>query len=131
LIFKERWDNLLGGDGQKTLGDKIKEEFTMHVPTVLSNRKSTHFPPAKLANSEFTSIHSLQNLANPTKNGLSAKNQVKKLSNDKPANKLSGPVHLYVQVLSTPNIREILKLLDKKIKEIHRTMNKSNVSSKL
>jgi len=42
-----------------------------------------------------------------------------------------------VQVSSTPNVQEILKLKenfpklsDKKIKEIHRIMNKSNVSSK-
>jgi len=68
---------------------------------------------------------------------LSTKNQAKKPSNDKPANKPPGPAHSYAQVSSMPNVQEILKLKenfpklsDKKIKEIHRIMNKSNVSSK-
>jgi len=90
------------------LCNKIKEKFTTHVPTVSSNRKSTHFPPAKPA--ESTSIPPLQNLANPTKDGLFTKNQTKKPSNNKPINKPPGPAHLYVQVSSTPNIQEILKL---------------------
>jgi len=102
LIFKGEWDNLLDEDGQKMFCDKIKEEFTTCVPTVPSNRKSTCFPPAKPA--EFTSISLLQNLANLTKGGLSTKNQAKKPSNDKPANKPPSPAGSYAQVSSTSNV---------------------------
>ena len=42
-IFKGGWDNLLGRDGQKMLCDKIKEEFTTHVSTVLLRLQKVDF----------------------------------------------------------------------------------------
>jgi len=42
-IFKRGWNNLQVREGQKTFCDKIKEEFTTHVPIIPSNRKSNCF----------------------------------------------------------------------------------------
>lgn len=108
-IFKGGWDNLLAGDGQKTFRDKIKEE---------SNR----FPPVKLV--EFTNVPPPQI---PTK----AFNE--KSGNGKSANKPIAPTRSYVQV-SSSNVRDILKLKEnfpklsnKKIEEIHKTVNNLNI----
>jgi len=134
-IFKGGWDNLLVRDGQKMFRDKIKEEFTTSVPITPSNRKSTHLPPAKPA--EFSNIPPPLNLVSSSKGDSSAKNKGKKSSNNNSFNKPSGPMHSYIQVLSTFNIQEILKLKenfpklsDKKIKQIHKTVNNSNTPSK-
>ena len=136
LIFKGGWDNLLVRDGQKTFHDKIKEEFTTSVPIAPSNRKSTHLLPAKPA--EFSNIPSSLNPVSLSKGDSSAKNKGKKPSNNNSFNKSSGSICSYTQVSSTSNVQEILKLKenfpklsDKKIKQIHKTVNNSNAPSKL
>jgi len=134
-IFKGGWNNLLVRDGQKTFRNKIKEEFTTSVPIAPSNRKSTHLPPAKPA--EFSNIPLPLNLVSSSKGNSFAKNKGKKPSNNNFFNKPSGPMCSYTQVSSTSNVQEILKLKenfpklsDKKIEQIHKTMNNSNTPSK-
>jgi len=134
-IFKGGWDNLLVGDGQKTFHNKIKEEFTTSVPIAPSNRKSTCLSPAKPT--ESSNIPPPLNSVSSSKGDFSAKNKGKKPSNNNSFNKPFGPMHSYTQVSSTSNVREILKLKenfpklsDKKIKQIHKTVNNSNAPSK-
>ena len=55
-IFKGGWNNLLTEDGQKMFCDKIKEEFTMCVLIVSTNRRPNCFPSTKLV--ELTNISS-------------------------------------------------------------------------
>ena len=135
LIFKGGWDNLLVRDGQKMFHHKIKEEFTTSVSIAPSNRKTTCLPSAKLV--ESSNIPPLLNLVSSSKGDSSAKNKGKKPSNNNFFNKPSGSMCSYVQVSSTSNVREILKLkenfpklLDKKIKQTHKTVNNSNAPSK-
>ena len=134
-IFKGEWDNLLVGDGQKMFHNKIKEEFTTSVPIAPSNRKSTCLSPAKPT--ESSNIPPPLNSVSSSKGDFSAKNKGKKPSNNNSFNKPFGPMHSYTQVSSTSNVREILKLKenfpklsDKKIKQIHKTVNNSNAPSK-
>jgi len=134
-IFKGGWDNLLVRDRQKMFRDKIKEEFTTSVSIASSNRKSTRLPPAKPA--EFSNISPPLNPVSSSKGESSAKNKGKKPSNNNFFNKPSGPMCSYAQVLLISNVQEILKLkenfpklLDKKIKQIHKTVNNSNAPSK-
>ena len=129
-IYRGEWDNLLVEDGSKLFQDKIKEEFTIRVLSVPMNRKSDRFPSSKPM--EFTNIPLPTNSSKSSKEG-----EVKLKSNNKPVNDRSNnsspkPAHTYAQALST-NIWDILKLkenslklLDKKIEEIHKMVHNSN-----
>ena len=88
--------------------------------------------PAKLV--EFTNIPPPQILANPSKDKKNKPKTNEKPGNGKPANKTNPSGCSYIQV-SSSNIQEILKLKknfpklsDKKIEEIHKIINNSNVS---
>ena len=82
-IYREGWDNLLVGDSSKLFQDKIKEEFTIKVPSAPMNKKSDRFPPSKPM--EFT------NIPLPTNSSKLPKEEgVKPKSNNKPVNDKSN-----------------------------------------
>lgn len=53
-IYKGGQVNLLTENGSKSFCNKIREEFTIKVPTILANRKTDYFPFLKPM--EFTNI---------------------------------------------------------------------------
>ena len=94
------------------------------------NKKSDRFPPSKPV--EFTNIPLLMNSSKSPKEGEAKLKSNNKPVNDKSNNSSPKPAHTYIQALSA-NIWDILKLkenspklLDKKIKEIHKTVHNSN-----
>ena len=131
-IYKGGWDNLLAGDGSKSFRDKIREEFTVKVPTTLANRKTDLFPPLKPV--KFTNIPPPASLPRATNEGGSKSKSANKSAKEKPTNLSPKLTRTYAQA-SSANIRDILKLKenfpklsDKKIEEIHKTVNNSNTA---
>jgi len=86
-IYKGGWDNLLTENGSKSFHNKIREEFTVKVPTTPANRKTDCFSPLKPM--EFTNILSLTSSLKSTKEGESKPKSVNKSEKDKSINLFS------------------------------------------
>jgi len=112
--------------------NKIRKEFTVKVSTTPANEKTDYFPSPKPV--EFTNIPPPIFPHRVIDERGSKSKSANKSAKEKPTNLSPKLACTYAQALSA-NIRDILKLkenfpklLDKKIKEIYKTVNNSNIA---
>ena len=128
-IYKGEWDNLLAEDSSKLFCDKIRKEFTVEVPTTLANRKTDCFPSPKPV--EFTNILTPTSPPRATNEGGSKSKLANKSAKEKPTNLFSKLAHTYTQASSADILKlkeNFPKLSNKKIKEIYKMVNNSNMA---
>jgi len=128
-IYKGEWDNLLAEDSSKLFCDKIRKEFTVEVPTTLANRKTDCFPSPKPV--EFTNILTPTSPPRATNEGGSKSKLANKSAKEKPTNLFSKLAHTYTQASSADILKlkeNFPKLSEKKIKEIYKMVNNSNMA---
>jgi len=65
-IYKGGWDNLFTRNSSKPFCNKIREEFTVKVPTTPANRKTDYFPSQNPWNlPTFSLLHPLPKKEDP------------------------------------------------------------------